>query len=198
MLVELRSQGAGIDSSHFVGGHPLPDFDMQPAFTQHEVLLGHHMMRPVDEDGQNIDIQGLCQLECAFMETDDLTRLRTGAFGEDHHRIAAFNEFLQTLHILVVAVGNRIKLGETDDDTIDRVFPDPVRGEQHHLGMEHHRAKQVQMRLVVGDDDSWFLKGFTHLVVEAKLHPRQSLQGQAHEASNHLVVTVTLLLRREY
>ena len=50
------------------------------------------------------------------------------------------------------------------------------------------------MRLVVGDDDGWLVKGFSRFVVQVKLHARQYLQGCAHHPSNHLVITVALLL----
>ena len=51
------------------------------------------------------------------------------------------------------------------------------------------------MRLMVGNNDGWLVKGFSLFVVQVELHARQYLQGCTHRPSKHLVITVAFLLR---
>ena len=166
---------------------------MQLSFAQNNVLFGHHMVGAVNKDRQNVELQRLRQLEGSFVETENFTWLGACAFGENHHGIAAFHQVLQAFQIFIVAVGNRIIFGITDDEAINRVFPYPVRRQQHHLRVEHDGAQQVEMRLVVGDDDGGLFEGFTILVDQGELHPRQQLQGQAHDAGNNSMIKIALL-----
>ena len=131
------------------------------------------MVGAVDKNRQNIDIQGLRQLEGTLVETLDVARHRARTFGINHHRIASLDQRSQSLHVFVIAIRNRIKLSKPDNYTIHWVFPDPIGRQQDHLGVEHHRAKQIKVRLVVGDDDGRLLKGLAILVIKAELHARQ-------------------------
>ena len=59
---------------------------------------------------------------------------------------------------IVKSILHRQIFGIANQETIERIVPHPLVGEEDYLRRKHQLAHQVEMRLMIADDDAWFVE----------------------------------------
>ena len=84
------------------------------------------MSDAMDQHRNNIHIETLRKVKCAFVETQDGAILRTGALREDQDGIAPVDRRLQLLLVLLQPVRDRQELRISNDPPVERAVPNPL------------------------------------------------------------------------
>ena len=79
---------------------------------------------------------------------------------------------------------------------VNRILPDPFVGEEYQFRIQGHKADQIQMRLVVGDDHGRLAEIILTALREPD--PRDSFQQESRHPLDELMVFQPALLRTAF